>query len=156
MLAIRMQRTGRSGHAMFRVIVQEARLTPTSGNVVAFLGHFDPHAKSVTIDKEKAQFYLDHGAQPSDRMARLLKSEGVKLPSWVKINDNNERSVRNPAKRRSTAPAAPVAEVVEVPEEVAAEVAAAETPAEVVPEVTVSEAAEVVAAEITPEVAPEA
>ena len=139
MLAIRMQRTGRSGHAMFRVIVQDSRLTPTSGNVVASLGHFDPHAKSVTINKEKAQFYLDHGAQPSDRMARLLKSEGVKLPSWVKINDNNERAVRNPDKRRSTSPAVPVEAVVEVPEEVAAEVVAEETPAEVVPEVTVSE-----------------
>ena len=35
MLAIRMQRTGRKGHAQFRVIVQESRRTPTSGNVVA-------------------------------------------------------------------------------------------------------------------------
>ena len=119
MLAIRMQRTGRSGHAMFRVIVQDSRFTPTSGNVVAFLGHFDPHAKLVTIDKDKSQFYLDHGAQPSDRVARLLKNEGVKLPSWVNISDNKERTVRNPSKRRSTSPAKPKAEV--VPEIVATE-----------------------------------
>ncbi len=132
-----MQRTGRSGHAMFRVIVQDSRFTPTSGKVVAFLGHFDPHAKSVTIDKEKAQFYLDHGAQPSDRMARLLKSEGVKLPNWVNISDNKERTVRNPAKRRSTSPAVPVAEVVEAPAAPVVESVAEETPAEVVSEVEV-------------------
>jgi hypothetical protein len=35
MLAIRMQRTGRKGHAMFRVVVQDSRLTPSSGRVVA-------------------------------------------------------------------------------------------------------------------------
>ena len=44
MLAIRMQRTGRKGHAMFRVVVQESRLTPTSGRVVAMLGSYDPHS----------------------------------------------------------------------------------------------------------------
>jgi small subunit ribosomal protein S16 len=100
MLAIRMQRTGRKGHAMFRMVVQESRLTPTSGKVVAGLGSYDPHAKVSTIDKEKASFYLTHGAQPSDRVARLLKNEGVKLPEWVKIANESKRAVRNPEKLR--------------------------------------------------------
>jgi small subunit ribosomal protein S16 len=105
MLAIRMQRTGRRGHAMFRVIVQDSRRTPTSGKVVARIGSYDPHNKAITLDKEKASFYLDHGAQPSDRVARLLKNEGVKLPDWVKLAANKERTVRNADKRRSTRPA---------------------------------------------------
>ena len=83
MLAIRMQRRGRKGHAMFRVVVQESRLAPTSGRTVAVLGSYDPHAKAVVLDKEKATTYLKNGAQPSDRVVRLLKSEGVKLPKWV-------------------------------------------------------------------------
>ncbi len=111
MLAIRMQRTGRSGHAMFRVIVQESRLTPTSGKVVATLGNYDPHAKQVTLDKEKVEFYLSHGAQPSDRIARLFKNEGVKLPDWVKVSADKQRAIRNPDKRRSTKPAEAVEEV---------------------------------------------
>jgi small subunit ribosomal protein S16 len=41
-----MQRTGRRGHAMFRVIVQDSHRSPTSGKVVAFLGSYDPHTKS--------------------------------------------------------------------------------------------------------------
>ncbi len=73
MLAIRMQRTGRKGHAMFRVVVQDSRQTPTSGKVVARLGSYDPHAKTVVLDKEKAAFYLEHGAQPSGRAVRLLE-----------------------------------------------------------------------------------
>lgn len=105
MLAIRMQRTGRKGHAMFRVVVQDARRTPTSGKVVARLGSYDPHSKTLNLDKDKAAFYLEHGAQPSDRIAGLLKSEGVKLPAWVKLPTDKQRDVRNPEKRRSTRPA---------------------------------------------------
>ena len=65
MLVIRMQRTGRKGHAQFRVVVQDSRRTPTSGRIVAALGNFDPHTKTANLDKEKASFYLEHGAQPS-------------------------------------------------------------------------------------------
>jgi small subunit ribosomal protein S16 len=126
MLAIRMQRTGRKGHAMFRVIVQDARRTPTSGKVVAALGSYDPHGKTTILDKEKASFYLDHGAQPSDRVARLLKAEGVKLPDWVKLEADKARNVRNADKRRSTRPEEPKAEE---PAEAPAAPAEPETPA---------------------------
>ncbi len=127
MLVIRMQRTGRKGHAMFRVVVQDSRRTPTSGKIVAQLGSYDPHNKNVTLDKEKAKFYLEHGAQPSDRVARMLKSEGVKLPDWVSLSADKERTVRNADKRRSTRPDEPEAPA----EEPAAEPeATAETPAE--------------------------
>lgn len=105
MLAIRMQRTGRSGHAQFRLVVQEARLTPTSGRVVAHLGNYDPHTKAAALKKDKAEFYLEHGAQPSDRVARLLKKEGVKLPKWVRTEKGTKkRPVRNPDKLRKNQP----------------------------------------------------
>lgn len=129
MLVIRMQRTGRKGHAMFRVVVQDSRVTPTSGKVVNQLGSYDPHAKTVNLHKEKAAFYLDHGAQPSDRVAALLRQEGVKLPDWVKQPPKKERQVRNADKRRSTAPAAP-AEETTPPAADQAETAAEEAPEE--------------------------
>ncbi len=102
MLAIRLQRTGRKGHAAFRVIVQDSRRTPTSGKVVVSLGSYDPHSKTLIVDKDKAVFYLEHGAQPSTRIAHLLKTEGIELPSWVKPPVNKDRQVRKPEKRRST------------------------------------------------------
>jgi small subunit ribosomal protein S16 len=110
MLSIRMQRTGRKGHAMFRIVVQESRFVPTSGKVVAQLGSYDPHAKTIILDKEKATYYLSNGAQPSDRATRLLSANGVVLPSWVKISANKVRTVRNADKRRSSTPPAPVEE----------------------------------------------
>lgn len=120
MLVIRMQRTGRKGHAQFRVVVQDSRRTPTSGKVVALLGSYDPHAKTLQVNKEKAAFYLEHGAQPSDRAARLLAADGIKMPSWVKVAATKERAVRNAEKRRSTAPK----------EEVVEKAPASEAPAE--------------------------
>jgi small subunit ribosomal protein S16 len=119
MLAIRMQRTGRKGHAMFRVVVQESRLTPTSGKVVALLGSYDPHAKAATLDKEKAAFYLGNGAQPSERAARLLKSEGVKLPAWVKLSEGKTGAVRHPDKLRRNKPAEEAETEAKAPEEAA-------------------------------------
>jgi small subunit ribosomal protein S16 len=132
MLVIRMQRTGRKGHAQFRVVVQDSRRTPTSGKVVASIGSYNPHSKETNIDKTKAQHYLDHGAQPSERVARLLKAEGVKLPSWVKLPADKQRTIRHAEKLRKNQPAAPEAEApVEAPaEEPAAEPAVEEAPAE--------------------------
>jgi small subunit ribosomal protein S16 len=104
MLAIRMQRTGRRGHAQFRMVVQDSRLNPSSGRVVAYLGSYDPHAKTAKLDGEKISKYLGNGAQPSDRAVRILQTEGIKMPAWVKTAQPKKRTVRNPVKRRSTAP----------------------------------------------------
>jgi small subunit ribosomal protein S16 len=120
MLAIRLQRTGRKGHAQFRLIVQESRMTPSSGKVVVTLGNYDPHSKVAAFDKEKAAYYLEHGAQPSERVAMLLKREGVKLPKWVKLSEKQSGKIRNPDKLRRNRPA----------EEAPAEPAAAEAEAE--------------------------
>ncbi len=132
MLVIRMQRVGRKGHAMFRVVVQDARRTPTSGKVVAYVGSYDPHAKTVKLDKEKLTYYLEHGAQPSPRVVSILKAEKVKLPNWVAEPKAKSGNIRNPQKRRSTTPPEPQQPKedkapVKEPEEAEVEAASAET-----------------------------
>jgi small subunit ribosomal protein S16 len=129
MLAIRMQRTGRKGHAMFRVVVQDSRVTPTSGKVVALLGSYDPHAKTTTLNKEKAAVFLNNGAQPSERVVHLLQREGVALPTWVTTNITKAGKLRNPEKLRKNQPkeeAAP-AETAEAPAEEAPAAESAES-----------------------------
>jgi small subunit ribosomal protein S16 len=128
MLSIRMQRTGRKGHAMFRVVVQDSRVTPSSGKVVAMLGSYDPHAKTTTLDKEKAAVFLQNGAQPSERAAMLLQKEGVKLPKWVAIDAKKAGKLKNPEKLRKNRPAEEVVEAPEAAEAAEAEEAPAEAP----------------------------
>lgn len=129
-----MQRTGRSGHSQFRLIVQDSRFSPTRGRVVAYIGSYDPHTKAAVIDGEKVSQYLQNGAQPSDRVARLLKKEGIKLPGWIQLDEPQKRATRNPAKRRSTRPpqesAPDSAGQVEEPKAPEAETPVEETPAE--------------------------
>lgn len=123
MLVIRLQRTGRKGHAQFRVVVQDSRRTPTSGKIVAQVGTYNPHTKELNLNKERAQHYLNHGAQPSDRVAVLLSKDGIKMPSWVKLPAKQEGKIRNPEKLRRNQPKeevvedAPVEEAVETPAE---------------------------------------
>lgn len=142
MLTIRMQRLGRKGHPTYRVVVQDVRQTPTSGKYVALLGSYDPHAKTTTLVREKAEFYLKNGAQPSDRVIRLFTAEGITLPAWVKPPSEHTRGIRKPDKLRKNQPQeeasaeeeAPVedeaAKETEAPEAPIAEEPAAEQPVE--------------------------
>ena len=122
MLAIRLQRVGRAGYPTYRLAVQESHRHPSSGRVVVYVGSYNPHTKDANVQVELAQKYLDNGAQPTPRVAKLLKEAGVKLPKWVKeASSDKQKAIRNAEKLRKNQPKE---EVEEVAEEVA------ETPAE--------------------------
>ncbi len=111
MLAIRMQRNGRVHLPMYRIVVQEAQRHPLSGRVVAEVGNYNPHTKATVLDKEKIEFYLKNGAQPSSRVARILKLEGIKLPDWYKEPTKKQATAKHADKLRKNQPKEePVAE----------------------------------------------
>ena len=100
MLAIRLQRLGRSGYPTYRIAVQESRRHPSSGRVIAYVGSYNPHTKEVKLNTEKAEFYLKNGAQPTPRVAKLLKENKIKLPEWVKLHSKKNSQIRNVEKLR--------------------------------------------------------
>lgn len=104
MLSIRFQRTGRRGQAKFRVVVQDSRRSPTSGRVVANLGHYNPHSKESGVDFDRLVVYLKNGAQPSSRVVNLLTTNKIDLPAWVKTPAPRQRPIRNPEKLRRNRP----------------------------------------------------
>jgi len=106
MLAIRLQRVGRTGYASYRVAVQESQKHPLSGRVVAYVGVYNPHTKECKIQVETAQKFLDNGAQPSPRVVKLLSDAGVKMPKWVLKADKKVKSIKNTEKLRKNKPAA--------------------------------------------------
>lgn len=86
MLTIRLARTGRKKLAHYRVVVADSRRA-TTGRFIAQLGHYNPHTKELVLDDAQTQKYIDNGAQPSSRVARIMKSyKGVKLPVWAEAN----------------------------------------------------------------------
>lgn len=125
MLAIRLQRNGRSHYPTYRIIVQEAQRHPLSGRVVAEVGHYNPHTKTIALDKESVEKYLNNGAQPSTRVVRILKAEKIALPKWVKDPAEKHAAAKHADKLRKNQPKEEPAE--EVPAEAPAETE--ETPA---------------------------
>ena len=138
MLAIRMQRNGRTHYPTYRIVVQEAQRHPLSGRVVAEVGNYNPATKALTLDKEAVNKYLKNGAQPSSRVAFILKKNGIKLPKWVELAPKKSAKAKHADKLRKNQPKEaapqeePVAEApVEAPvEEASASEAAAETATE--------------------------
>ena len=127
MLAIRMQRNGRTHYPTYRIVVQESQRHPLSGRVVAEVGNYNPATKALTLDKEAVEKYLKNGAQPSSRVAFILKKNGVKLPKWYKEPTAKKAVAKHADKLRKNQPK----------EEAAPAEAPAETPAE---EATATEA----------------
>lgn len=143
MLAIRLQRVGRSGLAQYRIIVQEAQRHPTSGRVVAFVGTYNPHTKDCKIQVETAQKFLDNGAQPSPRVIKLLTAAGIKMPSWVVKTLIGNKATKKSDKLRKNQPV----EAASATEEAIVEDIPAEAPTEKPAEETASEPTEAPAAE---------
>ncbi len=104
MLAIRMQRKGRAHYPTYRIVVQESQRHPLSGRVVAEVGNYNPQTKALTLDKELVEKYLSNGAQPSSRVAFILKKNGVKLPKWVKGATIKKAAAKHADKLRKNQP----------------------------------------------------
>ena len=111
MLAIRMQRKGRAHYPTYRIVVQESQRHPLSGRVVAEVGNYNPATKALTLDKELVTKYLNNGAQPSSRVAFILKKNGIKLPKWYKEAAPKQAKAKHADKLRKNQPKeAPVEE----------------------------------------------
>ena len=115
MLRIRLRRTGRKNRPSYRIVVAE-HSAPLTGHFVDQLGHFDPRTKEFVIDNERLTKWLGVGAQPSNRVAKLLTKTGFKH-KLVVVKTNQPRATRNPEE----VAAAPVATAAPVETETAAE-----------------------------------
>lgn len=75
---IRLRRVGSRKNPIWRVVVADKR-SPRDGRSIETIGHYNPQTEPSTIvlDEERAQHWLDHGAQPSATVAKLLRTKGI-------------------------------------------------------------------------------
>ena len=80
MLRIRLVRIGKKKQPHYRVVVADSKVA-RNGRHVELLGHYNPQTEpsTVEIDTERAQKWLQQGAQPSDRVRKLLKIAGLEI-----------------------------------------------------------------------------
>ena len=78
MLAIRLARFGAKKKPTYRVVVIDKERARNSRSVEV-VGHYNPIAKpaQVQLDRERIEYWIKNGAQPSDTVNRLLKNAPV-------------------------------------------------------------------------------
>ena len=71
---IRMRRVGAKNAPVFRIVVADSR-SPRDGKFIEQLGTYQPLKKgnNVTMDLDRAKYWLSKGAQPSDTVASFIK-----------------------------------------------------------------------------------
>src|SRR3979490_3034568 len=79
--AIRLRRAGSKKRPFFRIVVADSRGACDS-SFVEILGHYNPRTKPavVKIDAERVQYWLQHGAQPSDSVRTLIARHLTPVP----------------------------------------------------------------------------
>jgi small subunit ribosomal protein S16 len=111
-LKIRLARGGAKKRPFYRVVVADSR-SPRDGRYIEKLGTFDPlkakdAADRVVLDVEKAKAWLVKGAQPTDRVARLLDAAGA-ITREARNNPEKAKPKKKAQERAAAAEAAAAA-----------------------------------------------
>ncbi|MBR1401559.1 MAG: 30S ribosomal protein S16 [Prevotella sp.] len=77
---IRLQRGGRKGYAFYRIVIADAR-APRDGRFTEKIGTYNPNTNPATVDLnfDRALYWVETGAQPTDTVRNILSKEGVYL-----------------------------------------------------------------------------
>jgi len=81
-VAVRLRLTRVGGHKdpIWRVVVADQR-SPRDGRVIETLGHYNAQTdpSTIVVDEERVRRWLAHGAQPSNAVRKLLRTQGIEV-----------------------------------------------------------------------------
>ncbi len=77
---IRLQRHGRKNYAFYPIVIADSR-APRDGKFIERIGSYNPNTNpaTVTLNFERALYWVNVGAQPTDTVRTILSNEGVLL-----------------------------------------------------------------------------
>lgn len=114
MLKIRLRRIGTKGRPFYRIVVAESS-TGRNGKFVETIGLYDPvsQPKKLEVNEERALYWLNQGATPTETTSRVLNKTGV-LGQYLEARPGQKAKYGFLDKRTApTAAAEPVAETTE-------------------------------------------
>ena len=78
MVRIRLRRIGRKKAPVYRIVVADSK-SPRDGKFIEVIGQYAPRQtdQPLAVNTERANYWLDVGAQPSDTVRSLLRKAGV-------------------------------------------------------------------------------
>ena len=148
MVTIRLARGGAKKRPFYGIMVADSRRSPR-GRFIERVGFFNPRAvggeERLRLDTERVEYWVSKGAQPSDRVASLLKqyAKGPEALEAEKAKLEAAAQAKRDAAEKAEADAVKAAEKAEAEAKAAAaeEAAAEEAPAEEAPAEEASEEA---------------
>ncbi len=99
---IRLARGGSKKRPYYRIVAADTR-APRDGRFIEKLGTYNPllakdSAERITMNKDRVQYWLDQGAQPTDRVLRFLDAEGM-MKREARNNPNKAKPGRKAQER---------------------------------------------------------
>lgn len=78
MVRIRLRREGRKKNPMYRIVVADSR-SPREGRFIEIIGTYQPRKTegAVELKQDRANYWLNVGAQPSDTVRSILRRAGI-------------------------------------------------------------------------------
>ena len=75
---LRLTRVGKTKQPQYRIVAADSR-SPRDGRFIEIVGHYNPRTdpSSLTVDNDKAVKWLRQGAQPTERVQKLLEISGA-------------------------------------------------------------------------------
>ena len=118
-MKIRLARGGSKKRPFYRIVAADSRM-PRDGRYIEKLGTYNPllpkdSEERVKMNMERVQYWLGEGAQPTDRIARMLEAAGVM--DKKERNNPNKGEPGQKAKDRAAEKAAKAAAAAEAPAE---------------------------------------
>ena len=141
---LRLMRMGKKKQPTYRLVAADSRKA-RNGRFIEALGFYDPRRDPsvIEIDNERAVAWLRNGAQPTERVEKLLKISGA----WTEFSGEQVDAAPPEVTPVPVVDEAPVEEPADEVAEAPVEESADETPVEEVAEAPVAEAAEEVSNE---------
>ncbi|MBD5370107.1 MAG: 30S ribosomal protein S16 [Bacteroides sp.] len=98
---IRLQRHGRKGYAYYPIVVADSR-APRDGRFIERIGSYNPNTNPATIslDFDRALYWVEVGAIPTDTVRSLLSKEGVMLMKHLRGGVKKGAFTEEEAQRR--------------------------------------------------------
>ena len=77
-MKLRLTRAGKTKQPQYRIVAADSR-SPRDGRFIEIVGTYNPRTdpSTLTVDHDKAAKWLRQGAQPTDRVCKLLEIAGV-------------------------------------------------------------------------------
>ena len=117
MVKIRLMRVGKRKQPSYRVVVADSR-SPRDGRIIEAIGHYGPRSEPsvVSIDSDRAVYWLERGAQPANPVRQLLQISGAwstftgEAPPSAAAAPDQAKAKATPAASVKATPAASVDE----------------------------------------------